>query len=136
MDSPLLALPLLALVDSTSFGTLLIPVWLMTARQVLVRQHLLYLAVVGACYWALGLALAFGLAAVWDDVRALLDAPAALAVQLALGVVLLVVAVLPSSGARSAGRDACPAGAASGSPRAPRRARSSSWRSSRSRSRR
>jgi hypothetical protein len=95
MDGLLLALPALALVDSTSFGTLLIPVWLMTGRQLLVRQHLLYLAVVGACYWALGLALAFGLASVWDDLRALLDATPVLVVQLVLGLVLVVFALLP-----------------------------------------
>lgn len=95
MDGLLLALPALALVDSTSFGTLLIPVWLMTSRQVLVRQHLLYLAVLGVCYFALGLALAFGLAAVWSDLRALLDTTPVLAVELLLGLALVVFAVLP-----------------------------------------
>ena len=96
MDGLLLALPALALADSTSFGTLLIPVWLMTARQVLVRQHLLYLAVVGACYWVLGLALAFGLSAAWDDLRGLTDTTPALVVQLAVGLGLVVFALLPS----------------------------------------
>lgn len=95
MDATLLALPVLALVDSTSFGTLLIPVWLMTSRQVRVRQHLLYLGIVAACYWVIGLALAFGLAAVWDDLRALLDTTPALVVELALGLALLVFALLP-----------------------------------------
>lgn len=95
MDRALLALPVLALIDSTSFGTLLIPVWLMTSRQVRARQHLLYLGIVAACYWLLGLALAFGLAAVWDDVRAVLDTTPARAVQLALGLALLVFALLP-----------------------------------------
>lgn len=95
MDATLLALPVLALIDSTSFGTLLIPVWLMTSRHVRVRQHLLYLAVVAACYWVIGLALAFGLAAVWDDVRAALDTTPALLVQLSLGLALLLFALLP-----------------------------------------
>ena len=95
MDAALLGLPVLALVDSTSFGTLLIPLWLMTGQQVLVRQHLLYLGIVGLCYWVLGLALAFGLAAVWADLRALLDTTPALAVQLAVGLALLVAALLP-----------------------------------------
>ena len=95
MDGLLLALPALALVDSTSFGTLLVPVWLMTARQVLVRQHLLYLAVVGACYFALGLALAFGLSSVWDDLGAALDTTPVLVAELVLGAALVVLALLP-----------------------------------------
>jgi hypothetical protein len=95
VDGLLLTLPLLALVDSTSFGTLLIPLWLMTSRQVLVRQHLLYLAVVGASYWVLGLALAFGLAAVWEDLRELTDRPAAHVAQLVAGLALVAYALLP-----------------------------------------
>ena len=67
----------------------------MTGRQVLVRQHLLYLGIVGLCYWVLGLALAFGLSAVWDDLRALRDTTPVLAVQLGVGLALLVVALLP-----------------------------------------
>ena len=103
MDASLLALPVLALIDSTSFGTLLIPVWLMTSRHVLVRQHLLYLAIVVACYWALGLALAFGLSAVWTDIRVLIDTTPVRVVQLLLGLALLVYALLPRAW-RPAGR--------------------------------
>ena len=103
MDGTLLALPALALIDSTSFGTLLIPLWLMTSRRVLVRQHLLYLAIVVTCYFAIGLALAFGLAAVWADIRDLLDTTPALVVELFLGLVLLVFALLPKRW-RPAGR--------------------------------
>ena len=91
----LLALPVLALVDSTSFGTLLIPAWLMTSRHVLVQRLLLYLAVVASLYWVLGLALAFGLAAVWADLSAALDTTPARSAQLALGLLLLVFALLP-----------------------------------------
>lgn len=96
VDATLLpALLGLAAIDSTSVGTLLIPVWLMTSRNVLVRQHLLYLAVVAALYWVLGLALAFGLAVVWADHSAALDTTPARVTQLALGMLLLVLAVLP-----------------------------------------
>lgn len=95
MDGLLLVLPVLALIDSTSFGTLVIPVWLMTSREVLVRHHLLYLTIVATCYWALGLALAFGLAAVWGDIRTLLDATPVLLAQLSLGLALLVFSLLP-----------------------------------------
>lgn len=80
---------------STSFGTLLIPVWLMTRRHVRARQHLLYLAVVAGGYWLLGMALAFGLAAVRGELQAWLDSTSALTIQLALGTALLVLALVP-----------------------------------------
>lgn len=62
-------LALLALIDSTSFGTLLIPIWLMMAPgRLRPGRVLLFLGVVAAFYLALGLALAGGLMMIpWQD---------------------------------------------------------------------
>jgi hypothetical protein len=54
-------LALLALVDSTSFGTLLIPIWLMLAPgRIRVGRILVFLGTVAAFYFVLGLLLAAG----------------------------------------------------------------------------
>ena len=55
------ALAVLALVDSTSFGTLLIPVWLLLAPgRLRSGRILLFLATVAVFYFAAGLAILFG----------------------------------------------------------------------------
>lgn len=92
--TPDLLLPLagLALVDSTSFGTLLIPLWLMLAPgRLRATRVLAFLGTVGAYYLVLGLALLAGadrLATALDDV---LRTPAAAWAQLALGVALFAL---------------------------------------------
>jgi hypothetical protein len=51
------ALAVLALIDSTSFGTLLIPICLMLSPERLrARRIVLYLTVIGAFYFVLGVA--------------------------------------------------------------------------------
>lgn len=61
-------LALLALIDSTSFGTLLIPVWLLMAPGRLRAGHvILYLMVVAAAYALIGLAILAGLLVVGDQ---------------------------------------------------------------------
>lgn len=95
----LIALPVLALVDSTSVGTLLLPAWLLLAPRVRPRAVVGYLAVVAGAYWLLGLALLLGA----DAILSILDGaddgngrPTPLLVaQLVVGLVLLVWAVLP-----------------------------------------
>ncbi|RZU63379.1 GAP family protein [Zhihengliuella halotolerans] len=69
-DAPLLGvLALLALLDSTSFGTLLIPLWLTLAPGRLRGGRILaYLAVVGGAYAAIGIALLGALTFVGDGV--------------------------------------------------------------------
>jgi cytochrome c biogenesis protein CcdA len=47
----------LALADSTSVGTLVIPVWLLLRDRLQARQTLLYLVVIAAFYWAVSLVL-------------------------------------------------------------------------------
>lgn len=54
-----LGLALLALIDSTSFGTLALPFVLVIQPTVPYRQLTTYLAVVASCYYALGVALLF-----------------------------------------------------------------------------
>lgn len=84
-------LTVLAVVDSTSFGTLLIPIWLLLAPgRTPVRRVLVFLGTVGAFYFALGLGLLAGAAVVVDQAGDLLDGPVAARVQLVVGVALLV----------------------------------------------
>ncbi|MUK01370.1 GAP family protein [Vibrio cholerae] len=61
--TPILAglLLVLALIDSTSFGTLLIPIWLMLAPgRIRLARILVFLLTIGAFYVAVGLAVLFG----------------------------------------------------------------------------
>ncbi|GIP18915.1 hypothetical protein J40TS1_45570 [Paenibacillus montaniterrae] len=54
------SLVVLALIDSMSFGTLLIPVWLlMTSRRVRVDRFLIYLLTVVGLYFLFGLIIMF-----------------------------------------------------------------------------
>lgn len=79
----------LALVDSTSVGTLLIPLWLMLVPGPLrVRRMLLFLATVAGYYLLLGLALLAGATWLSDALAGFLTTPAATWLQLALGVAL------------------------------------------------
>lgn len=84
-------LGLLALVDSTSFGTLGVPVWMLVQPRVRAVAVLAYLAVIAFFYWLLGLALLLGAQALtgvagtlsqWADSRPVVVA------QLVVGVAL------------------------------------------------
>jgi len=87
----LAALGALALVDSTSFGTLLIPIWfLLTPGRVRVGRILVFLGTVAGFYLLLGLALVAGADALLGDLAGLLDDPVVARLQLVLGVGLLV----------------------------------------------
>ena len=86
-------LVVLALIDSTSFGTLLIPIWLMLAPGRLKPSRLLiFLGTVAAFYFVLGLLLAAGVNAFSDQLKDALETKPVQVVQLALGVVLVVMA--------------------------------------------
>ncbi|MEV3935939.1 GAP family protein [Glycomyces sp. NPDC049804] len=93
MDLALAAsLAALALIDSTSFGTLLIPIWLLLAPgRVRAGRMLAYLATIAVFYFAVGLLIAVGATTFIDDIGAVLDTRPALWVQLVLGVGLLVL---------------------------------------------
>src|SRR5690606_4416721 len=82
----------LALVDSTSFGTLLIPLWLMLAPgRLRVHRVLLFLGTVATYYLVLGIALLAGATRLADALGDFLATPTAAWLQLALGVGLFVL---------------------------------------------
>jgi hypothetical protein len=90
MDLALLgSLAILALIDSTSFGTLLIPIWLlMHPGSVRPGRILVFLGTVGAFYFGVGVAVALGADAFLPQITRVLDTRAALWVQLVVGVAL------------------------------------------------
>ncbi len=88
----LLSLAALALVDSTSIGTLVLPLWLMLAPgRVRVGRVLLFLGSVAGAYLLLGTALALGAAQLLDPLSAALESATGRIVQLVAGVVLVVL---------------------------------------------
>lgn len=90
MDFALLgSLAVLALIDSTSFGTLLIPVWLlMHPGSVRPGRILVFLGTVAAFYFAIGVAVALGADAFLPQISRFLDTRPAQWGQLVLGVAL------------------------------------------------
>ncbi|MCR3718601.1 MULTISPECIES: GAP family protein [Prauserella salsuginis group] len=96
-------LVVLALVDSMSFGTLLIPVWLlMTPGRVRVGRVLLFLLAVTATYFLIGLALLVGAIALIDTFNGLRETDAFLIGQLAVGLGLFVASIrMDNKGARA-----------------------------------
>jgi hypothetical protein len=88
----LLTLAGLALVDSTSFGTLLIPLWLMTSPHGLKPARiLLFLGVVASFYLVVGLGLLLGGGAIASRVGdSLAESTAVQWIQLVVGVALFV----------------------------------------------
>lgn len=92
MDASLLV-PLagLALLDSTSFGTLLIPLWLMLAPgRLRPARVLVFLGTVACYYLVLGMALLAGAITLAGALSDFLASPAAAWAQLVLGVGLFV----------------------------------------------
>ncbi|GGR55521.1 hypothetical protein J2S40_002507 [Nocardioides luteus] len=86
-----LALGVLALIDSTSFGTLLIPVWLLMAPgRVRAGRILVYLGAIALFYALLGIAILLGGSAVADMLTGLRDSRPFLWGQLFVGVGLFV----------------------------------------------
>ncbi|MEU4388672.1 GAP family protein [Promicromonospora sp. NPDC023805] len=143
------ALAVLALIDSTSFGTLLIPVWLlMSPGRVRVGRMLLYLGSIAGFYALVGLAILLGAGALSDTLSTLSDTRPFLIAQLVLGVALFAWSFKldpvggkkptePAAGAAVPGATAdgaAPAGAANGQVAAPpatepgRAGRLSRWR--------
>lgn len=82
----------LALLDSTSFGTLLIPIWFLLAPgRVPVARILVFLGTVVTFYLGLGIALLFGVDALISNTEEWLDSPAVIRGQLILGAGLFVL---------------------------------------------
>ena len=90
MDLELLApLVVLALIDSTSFGTLLIPIWLMLHPGPLRAGRLLvFLGTVASFYFAVGVTVAVGADALLPNLAAIVDSRPFLWGQLTVGVAL------------------------------------------------
>lgn len=81
------ALAVLALIDSTSFGTLLIPVWLLMAPgRVRVGRMLVYLGSIAGFYALVGLAILLGAGALSETLSGLSSSRPFLFAQLALGI--------------------------------------------------
>lgn len=86
-------LVVLALIDSTSFGTLLIPIWLMLAPGRLKPSRLLvFLGTVTVFYFVLGLLLTAGVSAFSDELKDAVKTTQVLIVQVILGLALLATA--------------------------------------------
>ncbi|MDH6677451.1 hypothetical protein M2284_001649 [Rhodococcus sp. LBL1] len=82
----------LALVDSTSIGTLVLPVWmLLTPGRPPVGRIVRYLVVIAGFYLVVGAALLTAARMGLDVGGRMLDSPAAKAVQLAVGVALFAL---------------------------------------------
>jgi hypothetical protein len=84
------SLVVLALIDSTSFGTLLIPLWLLASPRLRAGRILAFLATVAGFYAAAGALLLWGAEWALDPLVALTRTPAGLVVLLAAGVGLVV----------------------------------------------
>ncbi|VXB47414.1 GAP family protein [Citricoccus sp. K5] len=89
---PLFAiLAVLALVDSTSFGTLAIPVWLLMAPgRVRVARMLLYLGTITLFYFVVGLAVLLGAGWIVENLGQLMESRLAMAFGMLLGVGLFL----------------------------------------------
>ncbi|HLL67479.1 MAG TPA: GAP family protein [Micromonosporaceae bacterium] len=83
------SLAVLALIDSTSFGTLLIPAWLlMHPGRVRVVRMLVFLGTVAAFYFTLGVTVALGADTFLPQISSLLDTGPVRWAQLVIGVAL------------------------------------------------
>ena len=117
-------LVVLALIDSTSFGTLLVPVWLLLAPgRLRAGRVLVYLATVAGFYLVVGIVVMLGAGAFLDRFGDALDTRAAGVVQLLLGIALFALS-FRFDGKRAARR--AEQAAAEGRPPAP--GRLSRWR--------
>ncbi|WP_114907167.1 GAP family protein [Ornithinimicrobium murale] len=90
------ALAALALVDSTSFGTLGVPVWMLVQPRLRVGAVLTYLGVIALFYWLLGLALMAGAGALVESdwLAGVLDSEPVLWAQLVVGASLFALSFL------------------------------------------
>jgi len=100
----LLSLAVLALVDSLSVGTLLIPVFLLLSPgKVRASRVLLYLVTIAGFYLAVGLLFLWGLMNVVDIASDFLTSPTGIIIRLLVGVGLLVASfVIPASAKKKA----------------------------------
>lgn len=97
----MLGLAALALIDSTSIGTLVVPVWLLLSpRRPPARRLFVYLGAIACFYLAVGLVLLLLAQIGLDSVSEVADHPALLWAQLAVGVGLFALCWRYDSGRR------------------------------------
>ncbi len=90
--SLILSLTGLALIDSTSIGTLFIPIWLLLAPTTISsRLILIYLITVAVFYFIVGVVLMLGAAPALDWLGSMIESPAGAWVQLLFGIALFSV---------------------------------------------
>ncbi|WP_392467615.1 GAP family protein [Arsenicicoccus cauae] len=95
-------LVLLALIDATSFGTLMIPLWLMLAPgRIRATRVLVFLGTIATSYWVLGLLLSAGAVTVLDDLSSWLDTETGRLVRTVVGVGLIAIGILLPGNRRS-----------------------------------
>ncbi|WP_428962851.1 GAP family protein [Micromonospora fluostatini] len=100
----LLSLAGLALIDSTSIGTLFIPIWLLMAPgRINVRRILAYLGTIAVFYFVVGVLLAVGGTRIASALDGTLDSRPVLWAQLALGVGLFALSFRYDGKRRKAG---------------------------------
>lgn len=103
-----LTLAALALVDSLSVGTLLLPIFFLIAPRLRVGRVLLYLATIAGFYALVGVLLLFGASTLLETFEGVLETPVALGIQLVVGAGLLLASFLvptkPKEGDDPAGR--------------------------------
>jgi hypothetical protein len=87
----LVGLAALALVDSTSIGTLLIPLWMLLAPRLQASRYLLYVGTVAGFYFLVGVVLVLGASTVQRLLAGAGDSNVIHWVQLVTGVVLFAV---------------------------------------------
>lgn len=106
-------LTVLALVDSTSFGTLLIPIWLLMAPgRLKLGRLLVYLATVIAAYFVIGVLIMLGATAFLDVFGETLETRTAYIIQLVLGIGLVVLSYVMDPNTKRAKRRAAEGAAA------------------------
>ncbi|MFE7505293.1 GAP family protein [Promicromonospora sp. NPDC057488] len=109
------ALAVLALIDSTSFGTLLIPVWLlMSPGRVRVGRMIVYLGSIAGFYALVGLAILLGAGALGDTLSSLSSSRPFLVAQLLVGVGLFAWSFKLEPSKERKAADAAAAGQAGG----------------------
>ena len=89
----LATLGVLALVDSLSIGTLLIPVFFLIAPRLRAGRMLVYLLTIAGFYFVVGVLLLAGASALFGTFQGVLESAVGQWLQLAIGAVLLIVAI-------------------------------------------
>ena len=106
------ALAALALIDSTSFGTLMIPLWLMLAPgKMRVGRIVLFLVTVATFYFGVGLAIMFGAEAAVARLGDFFSSRLALTVLFAAGVGLVIWSFQLEAKAKREKKEGAPASA-------------------------